>query len=161
MDNYLTGPNHPGAAVVGAAITIMLAVSESDSLVKDNYYKEGLAINKEMARERLADDMGIRLTLAYNDATGRFIAGLNGAPVGNLEFLALTLTHPTMAEQDRKLRLVKNAAGAFESDEVSDIASANWHLTITPPEETWKLSGRWNPREQTPITLPRNTEAAH
>jgi hypothetical protein len=144
----------PGTAVVAGFITLGLAINDSDSLVRDNYYKEGLAINRDMARERMAADLGVRLTVAYDPSTGRFTARMNDAPVGNLDHLALTLTHPTLAEQDRKLRLEKSATGFFESDAAPDVAGANWHVTVSPPGETWKLSDRWDPQQQPALALP-------
>jgi hypothetical protein len=44
----------PLTAVIVGMITIYLAVSTSDGLVVDDYYKRGKAINVDLARDRAA-----------------------------------------------------------------------------------------------------------
>jgi len=144
----------PGGTIVAAMFTIWLAVSESDTLVKDNYYKEGLAVNRDLARERVAKELGIKLALDYDAATGLFTASMNDAPVGDLTSLSLTLTHPTLEDEDRQVSLVKSANGAFSSEPAPPLPSANWHLIVEPPEETWRLRTRWNPTGYASIELP-------
>ena len=44
----------PLAAVVGGMVTLYLAVTTSDGLVVDDYYKRGKAINRDLARDTVA-----------------------------------------------------------------------------------------------------------
>ena len=41
----------PATAVVAGIITLWLAVSSADGLVAEDYYKQGLAINRVIERE--------------------------------------------------------------------------------------------------------------
>ncbi len=41
----------PAAALIGGFVTLWLAVTTSDSLVVDDYYREGRAINQQLARD--------------------------------------------------------------------------------------------------------------
>ena len=43
----------PGAAVIGGITTVIVATIDRDGLVKDDYYKEGLAINRDLARANI------------------------------------------------------------------------------------------------------------
>lgn len=42
----------PATAIVAGFITLWLAITSYDGLVADDYYKQGLAINQTLARER-------------------------------------------------------------------------------------------------------------
>jgi hypothetical protein len=48
----------PATVLVAGAITMWIAFSTSDGLVADDYYKQGLAINKRLAREDAARARG-------------------------------------------------------------------------------------------------------
>ena len=44
----------PATAVVGGIITIVIAMTNPDGLVQDDYYKAGLGINRTLEREQQA-----------------------------------------------------------------------------------------------------------
>ncbi|MEN8176078.1 MAG: FixH family protein [Pseudomonadota bacterium] len=132
----------PGLTIVAALITIRLAVMDADPLVSDDYYKEGLAVNLVKAQERMAATLGIRLTLDYEESTQRLVAQMNDAPVGRLDHLEIELTHPTLSAEDRSLNLKSLGNGRYEGT-LAGVRPSNWHVSVTPPEKTWKLRARW------------------
>lgn len=136
----------PGSVVIAGFITLFLAMDTSDSLVRDDYYKEGLAINQRKASERIAAQLGVRLDLRYDADGGRMEARLNDAPVGQLTHIQLAMAHPTLSEQDASVQLDNIGSNTF-AGELAPLSSGNvdWHVIVTPPGETWKLKGRWNP----------------
>ena len=144
----------PGLTVVAAMITINLAVSGSDSLVRDDYYKEGLAINLDLARERMASDLGIRIDLAYDAAAGRITAQMNDAPVGNLDSLHMQMVHPTMDDLDAQVPLQRTGERVYNGTIAEPFGDISWHLMIAAPgDETWKISSRWNPVRSPSLVL--------
>ena len=42
----------PAAAVIGGAATVVIAASGADPLVTPDYYRKGIEINQQLARER-------------------------------------------------------------------------------------------------------------
>src|SRR5690625_454185 len=54
-----------GSVVVACGITLYIAVANPDSLVRDNYYREGLAINQELAASSRARELGLRAGLGW------------------------------------------------------------------------------------------------
>ena len=71
----------PATAVVAGLITLYIATVNRDTLVKDDYYKEGLALNQDLARSRRAADLGITADLSYDPGTGDVVlttAGVTG-----------------------------------------------------------------------------------
>ena len=82
----------PATAVVAGIITLLLAIRSNDGLVADDYYKQGLGINKVLARQEMAAKMGLK---ARVDLSGsKVVLQLSGregmALPEKLRFLSLT-----------------------------------------------------------------------
>ena len=48
----------PGSVVIASLVTVYIAFSGADSLVVDNYYRDGLAINQVLEQDRRAEALG-------------------------------------------------------------------------------------------------------
>ena len=82
----------PAAVLVAGSATMWLAFASTDSLVAEDYYKRGLAINRVLAREEAARRLGIRAELQLSP--GKISVALQGeAP----EALFAQLAHATRA----------------------------------------------------------------
>ena len=144
----------PGSVVIASMVTIWLAADTSDSLVKDDYYKEGLAINQDRAREHIAASLGVRLVFDFDVDTGVITAQMNDAPVGDITQLSLSLVHPTLAGKDASTELLPTAERRYTGKIEVKNGGIDWHVVVTPPGETWKLRGRWNPLTTPRLVLP-------
>jgi hypothetical protein len=60
----------PAAVVVAGFVTAYLAVTHNDALVVDNYYKEGLAINRVLERDEAAQKAGYRAQVMFSEDGG-------------------------------------------------------------------------------------------
>ncbi|WP_158675350.1 FixH family protein [Thiohalobacter thiocyanaticus] len=133
----------PLSAVIGGIATLIIAMQSPNAMVVDDYYKEGLAINETLARERAAADLGLSGLLRHAGGTGRLQLELmirdgEGALPGHLE---LRLVHPTLAHKDQTLRLEPGNDGIYVSD-MPQLSPGNWHLILSPPDASWRLTGR-------------------
>jgi hypothetical protein len=72
----------PLAAVIGGIVTIYLAVTTSDGLVVDDYYRHGKTINRVLARDRAAAEHGLEARIALDAANNRVTVQL-GLPASN------------------------------------------------------------------------------
>ena len=97
----------PGAVVVAGLTTWWIAAHNADSVVVDDYYKEGLAINREMDRKRRAETLGLRAKLSYRDGVVDVV--LQGE--ANPSALSLRFSHPLDASRDRTVTLAQLAQG--------------------------------------------------
>ena len=59
----------PIAAVIAGGITWWIAAHTNNSLVVDDYYKQGKAINQTLARDQRSAEFGLRATLAVDRAS--------------------------------------------------------------------------------------------
>lgn len=125
----------PAAAVVGGAVTIWLAVATSDGLVADDYYQQGLAINREIRRDRAAHDLGIAANVeSFNGVLRVRLEGRAAPP----EALFARLVHPTRAGHDLRLRLVRVVPGVYEAG-LPELPAGRWRLVLEDPRGEWRI----------------------
>lgn len=122
----------PAAAVLAGFATIWIAAAGADGLVAEDYYKQGLGINKLIAREERARALGIAAALELKDGQLR-VQLENASP----EALFVQLAHRTRAGFDQRLRLVR-VAGAYQAD-LLPLAAGGWRASIEDPKGEWRI----------------------
>ena len=131
----------PATAVVAGFITLNIAIDSDDGLVKDDYYKEGLAVHRDAARFEMARQLDVQAAVKVDQRSGTIEVELNDAPVGNLPNLNLTFFHPTRSNNDHQVTLSRIDGNRYVG-KTADLSSANWRLSIDPPGLTWRITGR-------------------
>jgi hypothetical protein len=125
----------PAAAIVAGAVTLWLAVTTSDGMVADDYYKRGLAINQDIQRERAVVDLGIAASIERRDGVLRVRLQSRGdGPAA----LFAQLVHATRAGHDQRLRLARVAPGVYESG-LPRLPAGRWRLILQDPKGEWRL----------------------
>ena len=130
----------PAAVIVAGGFTAWLAISTDDGLVADDYYRQGLAINRTLAREAAARSLGYRarVSVSAERIEVRFIAAQTArTPQGTLR---LRLVHPTRAGGDRNLTLSPTSGGVFEA-RAAGLVAGRWQLVLEDTALTWRLVG--------------------
>ncbi len=134
----------PAAAVVAGMVMLWLAITSYDGLISDDYYKQGLAINKTLRRDDLAFELSYRAHMQLNEDSSRvrvFFAAAQNAPLPSA--LQLRLAHPTRAGRDQTAVLHAYAPGQYEAKLVPP-ESGRWRATIEDMNGTWRLSQIWH-----------------
>jgi hypothetical protein len=139
----------PFAVIVAGAYTTVLAFSSTDGLVADDYYKQGLAINRTLAREDRAVALALTASVAYAVESGRVRVVL----AGNAEpaTLLLRLTHPTRAGMDQKVEMKRGPGGIYEGAITLPPAAGRWNAVLETPD--WRLAGSWADPSQAALSL--------
>ena len=122
----------PAAVLVAGAVTTWIAFASADGLVAEDYYKQGLAINKVLAREEAATRLGITVDVELRDEALR--VRLHGQ---SAEALFVHLAHATRADRDQRLRLARAADGLYEAN-LEPLAPGRWHIIVEDPQATWR-----------------------
>lgn len=124
----------PAAVIVAGAATMWIAYHSTDGLVAEDYYKQGLAINKVIAKENEAHRLGISASVKL--MPDRLHVDLKGeAPPA----LFVHLAHATRAGYDMRLRLTPVAPGAYET-ELSQLPRGRWQVIIEDPRGLWRIA---------------------
>jgi len=132
----------PAAAVVGGIITLRIAANTDDGVVEDDYYKQGLAINRVLARGEAAAAFGLQGELHIDG--GRVRLELTGQPTQWPEQVVLRVLHPTRAGHDQTLLLAREGAATYEGRGAA-LGNGKWKLVLEDAARTWRLSGEIEP----------------
>ena len=126
----------PAITFVMGGVMLYLAMSTQDSLVVDDYYKQGKAINTSLARQKRARELGLQPQLRITD--GSFVVDLNSTAAIDGQALRLTLYHTTLQARDISLLLTRDATGRYRgySDKSVD---GKWRVTLEPVDDSWKV----------------------
>jgi hypothetical protein len=134
----------PAIVVVASFATLALAIVSDDGLVADDYYQQGLAINRVIARDEAASKLGISATLRFNEERDRVRVTLAGASLDQPP--RLKLIHATRAGEDQAVALVAIAPGVYEGAVKRGRAGA-WRVHLEDAPGTWRLTGHWRANE--------------
>ncbi|GAB3018078.1 FixH family protein [Bowmanella dokdonensis] len=140
----------PLVSIILSTKMLLLATSGQDSMVIDDYYKEGKAINLSLEKIQRARELGIDSLIHFEGQriTLRFV---QGAPASG-EALSLYFQHPTLKDKDFQLLLTQNADGAY-SAQLPNALAGKWHLTLTPFDGEWKVLQEVGLPRQDPIVF--------
>lgn len=123
----------PAAVLAAGAATTWIAFASADGLVAEDYYKQGLAINRQLAREDAARRLGISGEIRFE--TGRLKVLLRGAAP---EALFVHLAHSTRAGYDVRLRLVPVQEGGYAAA-LPPMPQGRWRIAIEDPRGSWRI----------------------
>ena len=123
----------PAFAIVAGGMTFWLAIASVDGLVADDYYKQGLAINEALEKERAALAGGVSASVERD--AGRVRVRLQGAAP---QALFVRLVHATRAGHDQWLRLARVSHGVYET-ELPPLPAGRWRLIVEDPLGEWRI----------------------
>ncbi len=137
----------PGTVIVAGITTAWIAFSGADGLVADDYYKQGLAINRTLARDARATSQGLAGDLVVQDGVAR-VTLLSSQPLPDR--LSLRFVHPARASDDRVVFLARRGADTWEAP-VPALAPVPWRAIVET--EQWRVAATYDPRKAVPARL--------
>ena len=143
----------PVIVVFAGVWTAWLAISTSDGLVDDDYYKQGLAINQSIHRDSVASEAALsaEIMLGVDQKQLRLVFKSSGA-LPMPEKLFLRLSHPTRAGFDQAIEL-KQQSDSLYVGYLATSLSGRWKLTLDDPSKAWRLLAEWRPGENAVIKM--------
>ena len=127
----------PASVVVAGLTTVVIANKGADDLVVDEYYKNGLAINRKLEKKERATSLGIEASL---HVSGPQVVVTTRGQVTEAQ-LTLLLSHPLESDQDFQVTLIQSGPGEYRG-RVSGTVAPRWHWAlISEQEQGWRLDG--------------------
>lgn len=129
----------PLTAVIASFITLGLAITSDDGLVEDDYYRRGMEINRDLARDKAAAAHGLESRVDLDSAHRELFVQLSARkskalpPTIEIKFL-----HATRAGLDRSLIVARQADGTYRSP-LPEFAPGHWNVQLTAQD--WRLTG--------------------
>lgn len=131
----------PAAAVVAGFITLWLAITTSDGLVVDDYYKQGLAINKSLKRdiEASSDHLSAELSVLVEQRLVNL--DLNKGQLADYpDSLELLLRHATRGDSDATIELAHGQGSQYIGYLKSPLPAGAWYIELGNAD--WRLNAR-------------------
>jgi hypothetical protein len=138
----------PAAAVIGGLVTLVLAASGSDELVRDDFRKEGLAIYLDPERDEAARRVGAHARLDLDAQPGSLRASVTLEASALPREMVVLLSHATRAEYDQLLTLRWVAPGEYAAS-LEALPPGHWYVELTPSDRSWRLRGDFRDGEST------------
>ncbi len=136
----------PLAAIIWCTVMIIVASNMKDTMVTDDYSKQGRGINLEIARDQQAYDMGMVAELAFEERTVTLALNTHDGPA-DFPYVVLSLFHPTLADKDRTIQFNSLGNGRYTGNLLQDI-EGRWYYDLRGPDNQWRLKGEaWLPAE--------------
>ncbi len=127
----------PGTVVVISFHLMYTAYKHSDDLVVDQYYKVGLAINRQLERKERAREL--ELAAAFTITDQQVTARLDGQV--SADTLELTFSHPMEADRDFSIPLQRVGAGIYHGILTAAVGE-RWHWILSDSSGgEWRLDG--------------------
>lgn len=127
----------PASVVVAGLTTLFIANRHADDLVVDEYYKDGLAINRQLEKKQRAELAGISAQLVFE---GKRVTVQLAGPV-DATALQLYLSHPLEADSDFQAQLDRIAPGYYQGS-LQQVIAPRWHWTLEFEDKAgWRLDG--------------------
>ncbi len=127
----------PFVVVVAGIGTAVIAARSSDGLVTEDYYRKGIAINGELARERHASDLGVVARLSFGDRAVRVELSPSAPPAAGLH---LALSHPARGKHDEAIEMALIGPNLYEGSLPAAPQGVS-RIVLEDRDRTWRLDG--------------------
>jgi hypothetical protein len=142
-----------GASVLFSMTFLFFSIRYYDGTVAEDYYKDGLAINTQLAKQDHALALGLKATMLADPNTGDIVIDLEGER--RPEQLVLTMIFPTENDHDQTLVLEHVHEGRYVTS-VDAPLRYRWYLHLQPEagqDAEWRLTGQATFPTSSAITL--------
>lgn len=142
----------PLLAVVAGFYTLKLAIDSDDGLVEDDYYKQGIEINRTLERDKRAAFHGLQANVSLDVEHKLLHLTLESskADYKHPEKIVLKFLYNTKSGSDHSISLQRMADNTYYAP-LPDLKLGNWTLQLEA--EDWRLLGTVKIPSTQPIHL--------
>lgn len=137
----------PITSVILSSIMVTVAVLGKDSLVSDNYYKDGMGINQTLEQDQLANSLGLTPTISINGNEVQ-LQLISITPIEQQAFITMKLLHPTVSAKDIIIKLLPSGNNLYLGEVPAEL-TGRWYLDLYAYDESWRI------REEVKLPLSR------
>jgi hypothetical protein len=133
----------PASVVVAGFSMLYIANRHADDLGADDSYKQGLTINRQLAKQEQARarDISARVNVGDSELTVTTTGAVTDPS------LRLRLSHPMEADRDFYLTLGRRTDGIYSAP-LPTVIGPHWHWTLDTGENSdWRLDGSLSQRD--------------
>ncbi len=131
----------PSTVIIWTLGTVVLFSQHSVSLVSEDYYKEGRAINQDISKLQEAKALGLNALVSSDN--NELTVVLERGKLEQYPALKIKLAHRTLAEKDIEQLVSSDAQGVYRLV-LDDSLQGPWFVKITSFDSKWILQGKVN-----------------
>jgi len=138
------------ASVLASLSVVYIAVTHPDGVVRDDWYKNGQAINRTLERDNKARELKLAARFQSDELTGELSLNMAGDLAQFPNSLELWISHPTLPKKDEHLQLRHVAEGRYvgqlaaklEGRRYIELSTREWRLAtdVVFPVAEFELS---------------------
>lgn len=141
----------PLASIMWGITTLVVSSSLDNSMVSDDYSKEGRGINMSIARDERAAELQLAGELSLQDKSATLMLDTaDGAT--DYPYLVFNLYHPTLSGQDKTVQFTRVAPGEYRG-QLFEQVSGRWYYDLQGPDNDWRVKGEVRLPSSSPITI--------
>jgi len=142
----------PLSAVFMGVIMIWLAVDTDDGLVADDYYKQGLEINRVIVRDKKAAELGLSAIIQFDNKIKVIKLVFNKGGLALFpDTLKLRFQHATRADSDVVVIMNHGIDNQYIGNIKEALTEGVWYFELE--DEGWKINARSHVQQQNVIEL--------
>lgn len=140
----------PLSAVIMGFLMLALAIQSDSGLVVDDYYKQGKQINRSLARDRAASELGLSAVLGIDPLEQSVTVRIEPfLEVLNRETIHLSFIHATRPGLDQAVQLERE--GNSLVGKLQPLGAGRWNLSLHT--DSWRLTASLYAPRQSVIKL--------
>lgn len=127
----------PATTVVAGIAMIFIANAQPVALVKDDYYKQGKAINQQLDRDKVAASLGRTAVLTVSATT----IDIKLPELAGEEQVSVQFIHPLDDRQDHRFEAMRIAPNHFQV--IGTVKPQRWYIELDGVHNNaaWRLKG--------------------
>ena len=133
----------PASVVVACIITAFFVVQHPDGLVASDYYKQGKAINAQLAQLRRAEELGLG-SMRMTATDQAVLITFPDSPLRDR--IDVVLAHPVDADLDIRATVSPNAAGVYEIALQKKLTERRRVIVTNAPVRSWRVESLLVPK---------------
>ena len=126
----------PSSAILAGFYTLYLAIVSYDGLVADDYYKQGLAINKRLEKEDIAKQYGLKAQVQVEQTKLRVLMNTTTDYVLP-ETIKVLLSHGTRQGYDQTITLMQTELATY-SGSIEKLIPGHWNVIME--QDDWRVT---------------------
>jgi uncharacterized protein len=126
----------PASVIVACIITAFFVVQHPDGLVASDYYKQGKAINAQLAQLHRAEELGLNTMKMTATDQAVLITFPDSALRDRIE---VVLAHPVDGDLDIRSIVSPNAAGVYEITLQKRLTERRRVVVTDAPVRSWRV----------------------
>jgi len=128
----------PLCAVLASFNLLYLAIDNKDSLVSEDYYKDGKAINMDLNKINQAKQLGMQFELLVDDNE---VTITQHGGESYLAALSVEFFHPTIEKRDFGQIVTADGDNAYRI-ELANPITGSWEVRLEGFDRSWRIQKR-------------------